>query len=1012
MELKFKHLAFQEQASLAVVDLFKGQPKKPYRYRIDQGKGKQGKNIQGELLNQYGLGNGKVALSSSEIEANLKRVQQQNALPLQEFDLTLNFSVDMETGTGKTYTYIKTMFELNKAYGWSKFIVVVPSVAIREGVFKTFQMTRTHFQEVYGKQCQFFIYSSKKLDDIASFARGSSMQVMIINAQAFNAKGADARRIDMELDEFQSRKPIDVLARTRPILIIDEPQSVEGKQTQESLKKFNALFTLRYSATHKKEKLHHLVYRLDAMDAYNQQLVKKIAVQGISEVGNSALGGYAFLEKINLFPHKDPTVTLQIDRKGKTTVRKVMRTLKQGDDLYALSNELEEYKNGFIVTEINAKEDYLRFQNGITLKTGDIIGNTNEKEKRRLQIRETLICHFEREKALFHQGIKVLSLFFIDEVAKYKTYENSKDQKGEYAQMFEALYTELVAETLKDPHLNPDYRKYLEKITASDTHNGYFSVDKKTGRVVDSKNKKEGSDDVDAYDLIMKNKERLLSFNEPTRFIFSHSALKEGWDNPNVFQICTLKESGGSEIRRRQEVGRGLRLCVNQEGERMDANRLGKDVQHINRLTVIASESYQDFVKGLQKEIGDSLAYRPRSVTKDLFCGKTLKNAQGEERGIDESLAKQIYHSLIRHNYINDDDKLTDSYHQHKGSDTLDFGETLNPYAESISQILEQVYQDIDIENANDPNTQTLKLDEEKFSSKAFQALWEKIKDKTVYQVHFDSQELIKNVVRTLNKELVVSTVRFHWEKGEMQAIASKESLIQGGNFIRESQGDYAISQPLTQEKFDLVGKLVDATALTRKTLVAILKGINKETFAKFRANPEEFILKTAQIINAQKGSTVIASLSYQLTGESFEQSLFTEAQIKGDCRKNLFPAKKHLYDYVRYDSETEKKFAKDLDDYVNVALYVKLPTSFFIDTPVGKYSPDWAISFVEGSVKYVYFIAETKGTPYLQELRPIEKNKIECARRHFQALSNNEIQCDAVSDFQDLMKKLQVLTA
>lgn len=1015
MKLKFSQLKYQQEASSAVVAIFKGQPNKPYRYHFDRGI----KNRAQAEINygvEYAYGNGELK-SDLDLNANLEEIQRKFDLPRVDFDGELEFSIDMETGTGKTYTYIKTMFELNQAYGWSKFIVVVPSVAIREGVFKSFQITSQHFLEVYGKRCNFFIYNSQKLQNINDFARGDNLQVMIINAQAFNAKGADARRIDMVLDEFRSRKPIDVLAKTRPILIIDEPQSVEGKQTLENLKKFNPLFKLKYSATHKKEQLHNLVYRLDAMDAYNQQLVKKIAVKGIHEVGNAASGGYVFLQRIKISPNKAPEALLEFDYKGKTGIRKQTRLVKKGDDLFELSGELEQYRHNFVVKDIDYSSNQVHFLNGTSLRTGDIIGKVAESAKRRLQIRETILSHLEREQSLFERDIKVLSLFFIDEVSKYRQYdEQGREIQGEYAVIFEEEYQALVEEKLKSNNLNQKYRAYLERDRVTAVHNGYFSVDKKTGRAVDSQlDKKEGgSKDVDAYDLIMRDKERLLSFAEPTRFIFSHSALKEGWDNPNVFQICTLKEIGKSEIRRRQEVGRGLRLCVNQYGERMDANSpnlLGSDVHSINCLTVIASESYADFANGLQKEIAETLSYRPQKVTANFFLGKKLQDANGNSQIVDTDLANKINFSLIKQDYIDSNGKLTDKYYQDQKNQMVYFGEELNSFAPSLVKLLEQINKPWQIEDALNANKVTLKLKTERFNSEAFKQLWQTICPRTYYQVSFESEELIKLAVSELDKNLKVQPLSFHIEMGELATIESKETLVKGEGFTREKQKDYLIDKVETvgsSERFDLIGKLVEATDLTRKTIVAILKGIEPKTFAKFQQNPEEFILKSAQIINNQKATTMIASLSYEPTGKHFERSLFTKADINGVLGEDTREAYKHLYDYVKFDSETEKTFSTDLDVAEIVDFYVKLPKAFFIETPMGNYNPDWAVVFKEEDVKHIYFIAETKGSTLQIDLRPVEQAKIECAQKHFQALSQNSIKYKAVKNWQELRDELE----
>ena len=672
MKLQFKHQKFQADAAKAVVDVFVGQPYLTPSYMMDRGDG----NYQMSVTDKEdftGWGNQKIVseLSDRLILENLQKVQSDNQIKTSDkLEGKFNLTIEMETGVGKTYTYIKTMYELNKHYGWSKFIVVVPSVAIREGVYKSFQVTQDHFAEEYGKKVRFFIYNSSQLTEIDRFASDNSINVMIINSQAFNAKGKDARRIHMKLDEFRSRRPIDIIAKTNPILIIDEPQSVEGKQTKENLKQFNPLMTLRYSATHKSDSIYNMVYRLDAMEAYNKRLVKKIAVKGITESGSTATESYVYLESINL-SKAAPTATIQFDFKGNKGVRKVSRIVNEGYNLYDNSGQMEEYKHGFVVSRIDGRDDSIEFINGIKIYAGDIIGQVSEEQIRRIQIRETILSHIERERELFYKGIKVLSLFFIDEVAKYREYDAAGDSKnGIYADIFEEEYRDIIR-NLQIEIGEGEYIDYINSISEDKTHAGYFSIDKK-GKMIDSKlsRKETTTDDVDAYDLIMKNKELLLDGNpkkSPVRFIFSHSALREGWDNPNVLQICTLKQSD-SDVRKRQEVGRGLRLCVNEDGERMDTNILGNEVHNVNVLTVIASESYDSFAKGLQAEIAEAVADRPRKVTPQLFIDKVIQDSNGKKQTIDDTLGLAIYTDLIINRYIDKKGELTDIYYEDKSN--------------------------------------------------------------------------------------------------------------------------------------------------------------------------------------------------------------------------------------------------------------------------------------------------------------------------------------------------------
>lgn len=1013
MKLKFKHQKFQADAAKAVVDVFAGQPYLTANYLIDRGDDKQGTLINDPYFTGWCNQPIVPQLSDNIILENLNKVQRVNLIaPSPKLEDRYNLTIEMETGVGKTYTYIKTMYELNKHYGWSKFIVVVPSIAIREGVYKSFMVTQEHFAEEYGKKIRFFIYNSAQLTNIDQFASDSAMQVMIINSQAFNAKGKDARRIYMKLEGFRYRKPIDIIAKTNPILIIDEPQSVEGKQTKERLKEFNPLITLRYSATHKADSIYNMVYRLDAMEAYNKKLVKKIAVKGVSKSGTTATEGFVYLESINL-SDKNPTATISFDYKGKT-IRQVTRKVSEGFNLYDNSNGMEEYKDRYTITSIDGRDNSVQFLNGIKIFAGDVIGKVNENQLRRIQIRETILSHIERERKLFYKGIKVLSLFFIDEVVHYRKYDESGNAvKGEFAQIFEEEYNDIIN------HFQPefgkeDYLKYLEVIKAEDTHAGYFSIDKK-GKMIDSKvgRGKETSDDVDAYDLIMKNKELLLDRNpqrSPVRFIFSHSALREGWDNPNVFQICTLKQST-SEVRKRQEVGRGLRLCVNQDGERMDAGVLGADVHNVNVLTVIASESYKKFTEKLQEEIAEAVADRPVKVTAALFEGKVIKDLQGNEQVIDNELASAIIFDLVKQDYVDKKYALTDKFYEDRKNGTVKVAEEVQEYKDDIINVLDSVYNSkaMQPENARSNNVE-LHIDRNKLAMPEFKALWQKINAKSVYVVDFNTDELIKNAVNVLNTKLRINKIYFKVETGVMEQIESKEALEKGNAFIKEQNATYGSDKKITVNssvKYDLIGKLVEATGLTRKDIVRILTGIEKPVFDQFKDNPEEFIIKAAGLINDEKATAVIQHITYDMLDEKYDTDIFTEPTMKGKLGTNVVKTKKHLYDYVLYDSANEKNFAQELDTNKDVAVYVKLPNGFYISTPVGKYNPDWAIAFYEGSVKHIYFVAETKGSLSSLQLRDIEKAKIHCAKEHFKAISNGSVVYDVVDGYDELMNLL-----
>jgi len=1012
MKLKFKHQKFQEEAAAAVCDVFSGQPFQTRAYLMDKGVARATDPNLFEEEFFTGYNNERIRLSEEVILKNLQAVQRRNLLePSKKLEGHYNLTIEMETGVGKTYTYIKTMYELNKRYGWSKFIVVVPSIAIREGVFKAFELTCDHFTEDYGKKIRYFIYNSANLTRIDQFASDSAINAMIINSQAFNAKGKDARRIYMELDSFRSRAPMDVIAATRPILIIDEPQSVEGKTTKEKLKNFNPLMTLRYSATHRRDSIYNMVYRLDAMEAYNKRLVKKIAVKGITFSGTTGTECYLYLERINLSKGA-PTATLEYEIKFTQGVKKVSRVVTEGYNLYENSNGLEQYK-GYAISRIDGLKNEVELSNGIVLRVGEGRGSeNNHAHTRRIQIRETIQSHLERERLLYPKGIKVLTLFFIDEVAKYKQYDASGHAlNGEYADIFEEEYREAV-NTCNATLENAAYKEYLNKIAADSTHAGYFSIDKKTNRIIDSeiKDKTERtSDDADAYDLIMKDKERLLDLKEPVRFIFSHSALREGWDNPNVFQICTLKQSG-SEVRKRQEVGRGLRLCVNNQGERMDATTLGGDVHRINTLTVIASESYDEFVRKLQTEIAEVVSDRPREVTAELFVGKTFRDENGlNEFLIDKETANKIHHTLIKNDYVDTQGILTEKYYNDVDKNVLVLPETLIPYKTDIINLLSTIYNPsaMEPEDARKNNVE-IRVNEEKLKMKEFQALWEKINAKSSYAVRLDINELIKNSVEALDKNLRVSKMMLRIETGEMGRIDSREALEKGEAFTKgKSQATVVEAQASTQVKFDLIGKIVEATGLTRKDVVNILRGTNTECFAQFKENPEEFIIKASNLINEQLATVIIEHITYNKLSETYETDIFTEYSLKGRLNTNAIPTEKNLYDYLLYDSEVEKNFATELDKSDAVAIYVKLPRRFFINTPVGEYNPDWAIAFYEGKVKHIYFVAETKGSLSSLDIRKRELQKIECAREHFLKISSGNVKYEMVNSYKELLERV-----
>lgn len=1042
MKFNFKIQQYQTDAVDAVVQVFQGQG---YYDRIsyirDKGKRKKVKGIDGEdvletayvqkleqdaeedvdLEDDTGYKNELIELSDEQLLQNIHRVQSQNNIRLSTNlvkDLgRCSLDIEMETGTGKTYVYIKTMFELNKRYGWSKFIVVVPSIAIREGVKKTFEMTADHFMEYYAKKARFFVYNSANLNQLDNFSAGQGINVMIINTQAFasslkeDGKSKEARIIYSKRDEFASRRPIDVIKANRPIIILDEPQKMGGAVTQKALKNFNPLFTLNYSATHSVE--HNMVYVLDALEAFNKRLVKKIEVKGFEVKNFRGTDSYLFLEQIVLSAKKPPRARMEMEINYNKSINRETRVLSVGDDLYYISQEMEQYK-GYTISDIDPFYGTVTFTNGEVIKTGEVVGDVSESDMRRIQIRETILSHFEKEEKLFNMGIKSLSLFFIDEVAKYRQYdEDGNELLGEYGQMFEQEYTNVLNEYTKV--FDTPYQRYL-KSTCSDVsaiHKGYFSIDKKTGRSIDSQLKRgsEFSDDISAYDLILKNKERLLSFNEPTRFIFSHSALREGWDNPNVFQICTLKHSD-SQTAKRQEVGRGLRLCVNQQGNRMDVQSCGDSVHDINVLTVIASESYKGFVEDLQSDIKKVLYDRPTTATSEYFKGKYVK-VDGVPTLIDAVTADAIEFYLISNGYVDMKRKVTDKYRTDANMGTLaSLPEELQPMAEGIHMLIQAVYDDSVLKDMFTDGHET-KVKENplnaNFDKAEFQALWKHINHKYAYTVEFDSNELIRKSIECINNKLFVSQLQYTTTVGQQKSEMNQYEIERGESFAGEKTRTKTLKHSQSSQiTYDLIGKIAEATVLTRRTVSKILQGIHLDKLYMFRYNPEEFITKIVRLIKDQKANMIVEHISYNQIEGSYDNNIFTADKNVYSFEK-AFKSTKAIQDYVFTDGtaeqSVERRFAEDLDAAEEVCVYAKLPRGFHIPTPVGNYAPDWAIAFYEGTVKHIFFVAETKGTMESLNLRPIEKAKIDCAKKLFEEMSSGQVKYEHVDSYQRLLE-------
>jgi len=1034
MKFQFKIQPFQTEAVENVVRVFNGQPKQERdSYRRDLGKTVKPVDAQITLFqtpeddnDDTGYRNAAIEIDDGQLLKNIREIQTANNIKLSPSLVkglgVVSLDVEMETGTGKTYVYIKTMFELYNRYGWGKYIVVVPSIAIREGVKKSFEMTQDHFMEQYGIKARFFVYNSSNLHQLDEFSQSSGINVMIINTQAFNTtmneeknvegrSGNEAARIIYtKRDEFDSRRPIDVIKGNRPIIILDEPQKMVGAATQNALKNnFNPLFSLNYSATHRT--FHNLVYVLDALDAFKKKLVKKIEVKGFEVKNLRGTDKYIYLAEIVIAPNKPPRARLEFEvQLAGGTIKRQTHLLGVADSLYSASKNLEQYK-GLSVFEIDPIRKTVTFSNGDVLATGNASGNVNEDDIRRIQIRETILSHFEKEEQLFQSGIKCLSLFFIDEVAKYRQYdEDGNELLGKYGEIFEQEYS--AALNQQPMFSKTKYRDYLRSIEPSVAHRGYFSIDKQ-GRSINSTVKRgsEFSDDISAYDLILKNKERLLSFDEPTRFIFSHSALREGWDNPNVFQICTLKHSENATAKR-QEVGRGLRLCVNKAGVRQDIDVCGETLVHdVNKLTVIASDSYAKFVSDLQSKIKEDLYERPIKASIEYFTGKPVKLGE-ETHSLTAAEATAIYNYLIRNNYVDDDGSVTTTYRA--GAESSRFAPIkpeLAPFMETVHKLVQGMFDpgvlDDMIEDGHGTKLRDNPLNEN-FKKQEFQDLWNRINRRYAYTVEFDSPELISKSVAALNANLRVTRLSYTLTEGIQTGTEFGVERTQTRTLDRAAGS--AVS-------YDLIGKIAGGTTLTRKSAASILKGLNVDKRGMFNLNPEEFIQNVIEEIDRQKAAIVVEHISYQPSAEEpYTQDIFNISKSSQEYAR-AFQAKKAIQDYVLTDGtaidSVERRFAEDIDTAEEVVVYAKLPRGpkgFRIPTPMGSYSPDWAIAFRRGAVKHIFFIAETKGSMDSLQLKPIEQAKIKCAKKLFNEISTTDVKYHDVDSYQSLLNIMQSL--
>lgn len=1028
MKFTFKTLPYQNDAVQSIINVFDGQEYNDgIRHLHDLGNSTVRQTVISDERSylsdddRAAFRNNDISIPPETMLENVRKVQQDNGLDQSNAIMkplgAITLDIDMETGTGKTYVYTKTMFELNKVYGWSKFIVIVPSIAIREGVLKNIQTTTDHFMEMYGKKLRAFIYDSSNLSKIDDFSQNSGINVMIINSQAFatslkeGAKNKESRIIYSKRDEFASRRPIDIIAANRPILILDEPQKLNGNATQEALRKhFNVLFSMNFSATHVVN--HNKIYSLDALDAYNQKLVKKIEVKGLDIRYISGTDPYIYFESIVLNGKEKPKARIELFVNHASGVKKETHIVGYKDNLYSTSSGsagtgIEAYKNLF-VTDIDGIKNIIELSNGVVLHAGDSIGDVTELDKRRIQIRETILSHLDKENRLYKKGIKVLSLFFIDEVANYRQYdENGNPVLGEYGKVFEEEFNNILQS--RGVFYDPDYIQILKKHPVGEIHAGYFSIDPK-GHVINSKEKRgsDQSDDVSAYDRILKHKELLLSESDPIRFIFSHSALSEGWDNPNVFQICALKHSS-STTRRRQEVGRGMRICVDQNGDRQDFDVLGPLFHDYNLLTVVADEDYETFVKGLQTETLEDIRDRVVPIDLDFLTGRKIFEESGTFV-LDAPTAKKLHNFFIASGYLDLGDMPTERLRTCLRND--DLAQLPPDLADHSSGIKKLLWEIADPASVNDmfadgrrPKIKTNRLNDN-FKKKEFIKLWDEINHMYHYKVSFDSEELIRAAVGHINKELEVTGLSYTVKTGAQRNELTYEQARSKNGFDDEKTREENVDAgSYTGVKYDLIGSIASGTKLTRKTVAAILYRIDDRKFNMFKANPEEFITKTTRLINEKKATAIVDHIVYKPTEQKFDNDIFTMNRPEGEFIK-AYQAKKNVQDYIFPDSDIERAFAKDLDGAEEVVVYAKLPDGkggFYIPTPVGDYTPDWAIAFSKDKTRHIYFVAETKGSMSSMNLDKIEEAKINCATKLFEEMGN-KVEFRKIDNFANLM--------
>lgn len=993
MKLKFIDQQYQTDAVNAICNIFEGSEIKNSLFTIDVSNDKNfNYMIEGEGVSYFtGHGN-KLSIDDFTMLENVQHIQEENDIQRTKSLENKNFTIEMETGTGKTYVYTKTMLELNKRYGFTKFIIVVPSIAIKEGVFSSLNATEEHFKEKYDNVVyNYFVYDSSHLERIQDFATSTNIEIMIINIDAFRKSFADpdketkANLIHRESDRLSGNKPIDLIASTNPIVIIDEPQSVDNtKKSKEAITSLNPLCILRYSATHKE--LYNLMFRLTPVDAYQENLVKHIEVASITSNEASAKPYVKLLSVSDKNNSYTARVEIYVNNKKTGVIDKKTVTVKTNDDLWETSNEVDYYKdNGYIVDNIDCfkGEESISFSNGEYLNIGSVIGDVDDATIKKAQIRQTIELHLNKELHYVKKDIKVLSLFFIDEVAKYRDYER-EDQKGDYARWFEEEYTKLI----NLPKYKVLREKYGDKISldAERVHDGYFSKDGK-GRVKNSTGAGVSKDDETTYQLIMKDKEQLLSFDEPIRFIFSHSALKEGWDNPNVFQVCTLVETKDT-MTKRQKVGRGLRICVNQNGERILENKY-------NVLSVIANESYKEFATSLQKEL-ESDNFKFGIIEPISFTGICMKQIDGSTYELTQEDSKEVFDYLVKNEYMTAKGKINTKYHTEKHEGIFTLPEKFESYLPKIMKRIDNLTKEIEIKDVS--RKIPVKLNKEVQLSPEFETLWNKIKQKTKYSVNMDIDKLKAQAI-----EQIKLMPRIKEDKIDSQITRvdiNKQGVKDAGHQIRELGAVYEFEKPSYP---DFIRRLQDATQLLRKTIIEVIAKSGR--LSEFYINPEEFIKQVSKILLSVKKENLTDGIKYEKIDEFYEQDLiFNDDELYGYKDRNVLEvdSNKNIYDHVIYDSVVEKDFAVEAENDDDVILYAKLPSTFKIDTPIGYYNPDWALVLNTDEGEKLYFVAETKGTENINDLKGSEKKKILCGRKHFEVIDNG-VRYEVVKELRSL---------